>query len=52
MTRLSLRSESGQTMAEYSVSLGVITILVIGAVLALSTEVTDTITRVAGYILQ
>ena len=52
MTRLSLRSERGQTMAEYSVTLGVITMLVIGAILAVSTGVTGTITRIAGYIVR
>jgi Flp pilus assembly pilin Flp len=52
MTTLLLRNEHGQTMAEYSVVLAVVTLLVIGALTLLSTGLAGQITRIAGYIFQ
>ena len=43
------KREEGQTMAEYGVVLAVITIAVFGA-LALSGNIVNAISRVAGYI--
>lgn len=40
--------ESGQTMAEYGVVLGVITLAVVGAFLLLGTEIRSVITDVIG----
>jgi Flp pilus assembly pilin Flp len=51
MTHLLLRSERGQTMAEYSVVLSVITVIVIGAFAALATGVAGQIARIAGYVV-
>jgi Flp pilus assembly pilin Flp len=42
--------EEGQTMAEYAVILGVITLLVVGAFTALSTQITTVIGNVTGII--
>jgi Flp pilus assembly pilin Flp len=42
-----LRREEGQTMAEYAVVLAVVTILVIGAISLLSTNIKNEITKVA-----
>ena len=50
MTRTSLRSERGQTMAEYTVVIAVITLTVLAAFGALSTGVAGHITRIAGYV--
>ena len=52
MTSLLLRNERGQTMAEYSVVLAVVTLLVIGSLTMLSTGLSGHITRIAGYIFQ
>jgi Flp pilus assembly pilin Flp len=52
MTSLLLRHEQGQTMAEYSVVLAVVTLLVIGSLTLLSTNLSGHITRIAGYIFQ
>jgi Flp pilus assembly pilin Flp len=52
MTILLLRNERGQTMAEYSVVLAVVTLLVVGSLTLLSTELSGHITRIAGYIFQ
>jgi Flp pilus assembly pilin Flp len=41
-----IRDESGQTMAEYAVVLGVITIGVVLVLTALSTAIKDTLTNV------
>jgi Flp pilus assembly pilin Flp len=46
----SLRSEDGQTMAEYGVVLAVITIAVVGAISLLSGNVRAAITHVAGLL--
>ena len=46
----SLRSEDGQTMAEYGVVLAVITIAVVGAISLLSGNVRAAITNVAGLL--
>ncbi len=47
----SLRNrEEGQTMAEYGVVLAVITIAVFAALTLLSGNISDALTRVAGYI--
>jgi len=43
-----VRSEEGQTMAEYGVVLAVITIAVIGAITLLSDNVRNAIEQVAG----
>jgi Flp pilus assembly pilin Flp len=45
-----LRREEGQTMAEYAVVLGVVTLLVIGAITLLGTNITSALNRIAGYI--
>ena len=45
-----LRREEGQTMAEYAVVLGVVTLLVIGAITLLGTNIMTALNRVAGYI--
>ena len=42
--------EEGQTMAEYGVVLAVITLLVIGALTALSTGISGAITSVVGHL--
>jgi Flp pilus assembly pilin Flp len=52
MTTLLLRNERGQTMAEYSVVLAVVTLLVIGSLTLLATGLSGHITRIAGYIFQ
>jgi Flp pilus assembly pilin Flp len=44
------KREDGQTMAEYGVVLAVITIAVFGALTLLSGNITNAITRVAGFI--
>jgi Flp pilus assembly pilin Flp len=41
-----LRDENGQTMAEYAVVLGVITIAVVATLLLLSSAISDTLTNV------
>jgi Flp pilus assembly pilin Flp len=41
--RLAARGDRGQTMAEYSVVLAVITLAVVGALIAFSTQVTSAI---------
>jgi Flp pilus assembly pilin Flp len=43
-------AEEGQTMAEYGVVLAVITALVVGAILALSTGIQGALTTVTGYL--
>jgi len=43
-----LQREEGQTMAEYGVVLGVITLAVVGAFLLLGTEIRSVITDVIG----
>ena len=50
MTLPSLRSERGQTMAEYSVTLAVVSLIVIGALSLLATNLFGQIARIAGYI--
>jgi len=45
-----LRREEGQTMAEYAAVLGVVTLLVIGAITLLGTNITTALSRIAGYI--
>ena len=52
MKTLLLRNEQGQTMAEYSVVLAVVTLLVIGSLSLLATGLAGHITRIAGYIFQ
>ena len=47
-----LTREDGQTMAEYGVVLAVITIAVFGALALLSGNITNALTRVAGYITE
>jgi Flp pilus assembly pilin Flp len=42
--------EDGQTMAEYAVVLAVVTLLVIGAITLLSTNIGDEIKKVAGVL--
>jgi Flp pilus assembly pilin Flp len=48
--RLDVRSEKGQTMAEYAVVLAVITLVVIGAIQLLGGNISSAVSRVAGYI--
>jgi Flp pilus assembly pilin Flp len=45
------RREDGQTMAEYAVVLAVVTLLVIGAITLLSTNIGDEIKKVAGVLV-
>jgi Flp pilus assembly pilin Flp len=52
MTPLLLRNQQGQTMAEYSVVLAVVTLLVIGSITLLATGLAGQITRIAGYVFQ
>jgi Flp pilus assembly pilin Flp len=42
------RSEEGQTMAEYGVVLAVITLVIVGTLLALSGSINDALGRVSG----
>jgi len=44
------RREEGQTMAEYGVILAVITVLIIGALLALSSGIRNNIQSVVSYL--
>ena len=46
----SLRNEEGQTMAEYAVILAVITLLVIGAITALSGGISGALNDVTGIL--
>jgi Flp pilus assembly pilin Flp len=46
-----LRREEGQTMAEYAVVLAVVTLLVIGAISLLSTNIGNEIKKVAGILV-
>ena len=46
-----LRREEGQTMAEYAVVLAVVTLLVIGAITLLSTNIGNEIKKVAGILV-
>ena len=48
--RARLGAEEGQTMAEYGVVLAVITALVVGAILALSTGIKGALDTVTGYL--
>jgi Flp pilus assembly pilin Flp len=43
-------NESGQTMAEYAVVLGAITLLVVGAISLLSANIATQVARIASYI--
>jgi Flp pilus assembly pilin Flp len=45
-----LRREDGQTMAEYAVVLAVITLLVIGAITLLATNIGNELTKIAGIL--
>jgi Flp pilus assembly pilin Flp len=45
-----LRRDEGQTMAEYAVVLAVVTLLVIGAITLLSTNIGNEIKKVAGLL--
>jgi Flp pilus assembly pilin Flp len=45
-----MRREEGQTMAEYAVVLAVVTLLVIGAVTLLSTNIGNEISKIAGIL--
>jgi Flp pilus assembly pilin Flp len=45
-----LRREEGQTMAEYAVVLAVVTLLVIGAITLLSTNISNEVSKVAGIL--
>jgi Flp pilus assembly pilin Flp len=44
--RLALSREDGQTMAEYAVILAVVTVIVIAAVMTLSTEIGNALDKV------
>jgi Flp pilus assembly pilin Flp len=46
-----LRRDEGQTMAEYAVVLAVVTLLVIGAITLLSTNIGNEIKKVAGILV-
>ena len=48
--KLEASREEGQTMAEYAVILGVITVLVVVALTALSTQISTVIGQVTGII--
>ncbi len=47
-----LRREDGQTMAEYAVVLAVVTLVVIGAIALLSSNITNEINKVAGILVK
>lgn len=47
-----LRPDEGQTMAEYSVVLAVVTLLVIGSITLLSKNIGSEITKVAGILVK
>jgi len=47
---LNMRRNDGQTMAEYAVILSVISVIVIGAVVALSGGITDALDKVTDVI--
>jgi Flp pilus assembly pilin Flp len=47
--RRRIADEHGQTMAEYSIVLAVITIACVGAITMLGTSVISAITQVAGF---
>ena len=48
--RISLTEESGQTMAEYGVVLAVITLLIVGTLIALSTGINGALTNVVNVL--
>jgi Flp pilus assembly pilin Flp len=48
---VALRTEEGQTMAEYAVILALITAAVVGVMLALGTNILTVIETVTGYIV-
>ena len=50
LVRANLRREEGQTMAEYGVILAVITVLIIGALLALSSGIRNNINSIVGVL--
>ena len=43
-------SDHGQTMTEYAVVLGVITLLIVGAIASLSGGIINAVTRVTGLV--
>ena len=45
-----IRTESAQTMAEYAVVLGVITLIVVAALTLLATNAANEFSRVASYL--
>ena len=45
-----VRREEGQTMAEYAVVLAVVTLLVIGAITLLGTNIGNELTKIAGIL--
>jgi Flp pilus assembly pilin Flp len=45
-----LKRDEGQTMAEYAVVLAVVTLLVIGAITLLSTNIGTEISKIAGIL--
>ena len=45
-----LRNEEGQTMAEYGVVLAVITLLIVGTLIALSTGINGALTKVVNVL--
>ena len=45
-----IKRDEGQTMAEYAVVLAVVTLLVIGAITLLSTNIGNEITKIAGIL--
>jgi Flp pilus assembly pilin Flp len=45
-----IRSEDGQTMAEYGVVLAVITLLIVGTLIALSTGINGALTNVVNVL--
>ena len=45
-----LQRDEGQTMAEYAVVLAVVTLLVIGAITLLSTNIGNEISKIAGIL--
>lgn len=50
LLRAAGKREEGQTMAEYAVVLAVITVLVVGAIVALSTGIVNKLGEVTGII--
>jgi Flp pilus assembly pilin Flp len=50
MDTKSFRAQQGQTMAEYAVTLGIVTAAVVAAIALLSTNIGNLIDKIASYV--